>query len=93
MGKNKDYKKCQLELDGYNLKPFPIPGESSFIINSYITSPKDEKEKQQLRDYFKKLRTEMGNRLLAKVFPDSKTADKWWICFSGRKYLDKEMIN
>ena len=94
MGKNKnDYKKCQLELDGFNLKPFPIPGESGFIIDSYVTNPKDESEKRQLRDYFKKLRTEMGNRLLKKVFPDGKTADKWWVCFSGRKFLDKKMIN
>ena len=94
IGKNKtDLKKCQLELDGYNLKSFPLPGDGTFIINSYVSAPKNENEKRQLTDYFKKLRTEMGNRLLKKVFIDGKTADKWWICFSGRKFLDKEMKN
>ena len=95
MGKNKtDLKKCQLELDGYNLKPFPIPGDSSFIISSYVGSevPSDA-EKRQLTDYFKKLRTEMGNRLLRIVFADQQQADKWWICFSGRKFLNKDMTN
>ncbi|EAX94961.1 hypothetical protein TVAG_205590 [Trichomonas vaginalis G3] len=89
----KDKAKCQLEIDGWNLKPFPIPGEGGFIIDSYVTAPKNENEKRQLRDYFKKLRIEMGNRLLQKVFATGAEADKWWVCFSNKKLLDKEMAN
>ena len=94
IGKNKsDRNKCKLELEGWNLKPFPIPGEGGFIIDSYVSTPKNEDEKRQLRDYFKKLRTEVGNRILQKCFGDGKEADKWWICFSQRKFLDKVMAN
>ena len=51
-------------------------------------------EKRQLKDYFKKLRVEMGNRILQRCFAENeKQADKWWICFSMRKFLDKEMTN
>ena len=93
IAKNKDRAKCQTEFDAWNLKPFPVPGDGSFIISSYVTQP-DEKEKPQLTEYFKKLRIEMGNRLLAKVFEvDPKVPDKWWICFSNKKFLDKEMQN
>lgn len=88
----KDRQKCQLEIDGWNLKPFPIPGEGGFIIDSYVTQPKSEGEKRELRDYFKKLRVEMGNRLLQIVFAQGE-ADKWWVCFANKKFLDKEMAN
>ena len=94
IGQNKaDKKKCQLELDGWNLKPFPIPGEGGFIIESYVTAPNGEAEKRELRDYFKKLRVEMGNRMIQKCFGNEKVADKWWVCFSQRKFLDKVMAN
>ena len=95
IGKNqKDLKKCQLEFDGYNLKPFPIPSEGGFIIEQFVTGEAPtEDQKRQLRDYFKKLRTEMGNRLLKIIFADPQQADKWWVCFSGRKFLNKEMAN
>ncbi|EAY18476.1 hypothetical protein TVAG_083290 [Trichomonas vaginalis G3] len=93
IAKNKTNKqKCQLELDGWNLKPFPIPGEGGFIIDSYVTAPANN-EKTQLREYFKKLRIEMGNRLLARIFAQGNEADKWWICFANKKFLDKEMAN
>jgi len=89
----KDKKKCQLELDGWNLKPFPIPGDGGFVIDSYVSNPETEAEKTILKDYFKKLRTEMGNRLMERVFGKGNEADKWWICFGNRKFLEKEMTN
>lgn len=88
----KDKNKCAQEFQSWNLKPFPIPGDSGFILASLITSEVKPGDKAELANYFKLLRTEVGTRMLEKVFTEP-TADKWWICFAPRKFMDKEMAN
>ena len=83
---------CQKELQGWNLNPFPVPGDSGFILSALITSNVTPAEKAELLNYFKALRLEMGNRLLEIVFANGE-ADKWWTCFAPRKFMDKEMAN
>lgn len=88
----KDKNKCKTEIESWNLKPFPIPGDDGFILASLITNPPKPTEKAELTGYFKQLRTEIGNRLLDIVFA-SGAADKWWVCFAPRKFMGKEMTN
>jgi actin related protein 2/3 complex subunit 3 len=81
------------EIEGWNLKDFPVPGDGGFILAALVTQPNSPTEKNELKEFLKKCRIEMGNRLLNIVYlPDGK-ADKWWACFGGRKFMDKEMAN
>jgi actin related protein 2/3 complex subunit 3 len=80
------------ELEGWNLKDFPIPGDGGFILAALVSDPGSAQQKNELKDFLKKARIETGNRLLNIVYA-SGTADKWWVCFSGRKFMDKEMAN
>ncbi|KAN0022281.1 hypothetical protein ACTFIU_004457 [Dictyostelium citrinum] len=45
-----------------------------------------------LRQYFTQLRLELGVRLCQRVYAvDPAKANKWWICFSKRKFLNKAL--
>ena len=88
----KDKAKCQKEIQSWNMNPFPIPGEGGFILSALVTKPENGAEGTELRAFLKAARVEMGTRLLEIVFKDG-TADKWWICFAPRKFMDKEMAN
>ena len=88
----KDKAKCQKEIQAWNMNPFPIPGEGGFILASLVTKPANGNETAELKKFLTVARTEIGNRLLEIVFKDG-TADKWWICFAPRKFMDKEMAN
>ncbi|KAN0050398.1 hypothetical protein ACTA71_003521 [Dictyostelium dimigraforme] len=45
-----------------------------------------------LRQYFTQLRLELGVRLCQRVYAvDPARANKWWICFSKRKFLNKAL--
>ena len=87
-----DKQKCATEIQSWNMKDFPIPGDGGFIISQLVTAPKNNQEKAELKSFFKLIRTETGNRLLEIIFKDGK-ADKWWVCFAQRKFLEKEMQN
>ena len=87
----KDKTKAKTQLESWNLNPFPLPGDSSFILSSLVTEP-DKADVPALRAFLKQCRVEVGYRLLNKVFQDN-TPDKWWSCFGSRKFMDKDMQN
>lgn len=87
----KNRAQCQKEIDAWNLDKFPIPGEGGFILQSLCGEPTPA-EKEPLRKFLISCRRELGNRLINIVFKDG-VADKWWICFAPRKFMDKEMVN
>jgi actin related protein 2/3 complex subunit 3 len=87
-----DKAKCQKEIQAWNLNPFPLPGEGGFILAAYVTDPGSPQNKNDIRQFLNQARVETGNRLLEVVFREGK-ADKWWICFAPRKFMDKEMQN
>ena len=89
--KTKDAAKT--ELESWNLKAdFAVPGDSSFILASLVKEPATPADKASLKNYFKVARQETGRRLFEIVFKDG-TADKWWICFANRKFMDKVLTN
>lgn len=93
-GKNKnDMAKSAKEIESWNMNAFPIPGDGGFILSHLTTPPKDESEKADIRNYLRQCRIEVGKRLLKTVYSDPKAADKWWICFAPRKFMDRDMQN
>lgn len=94
-GKNKtDKSKCAKEIESWNMNPFPLPGEGGFILSHLTSAPTNESEKADIRNFLRQCRVEIGKRLLKIVFAqDEKMADKWWICFAPRKFMDRDMQN
>jgi len=86
-GKNKaDASKTLFSLAVEN---FSLPGDGAFPLGTMVAAPANAGERDFLRDYLKQLRQELGNRLIDKVYAaNTNTPDKWWICFSKRKFLD-----
>jgi actin related protein 2/3 complex subunit 3 len=84
---------CQTEIDKWNLNPFALPGDGGFILAALVGEPASPQEKNELKAFFTQARVEVGNRLLRIVFGSGTTADKWWICFAARKFMDKELTN
>jgi actin related protein 2/3 complex, subunit 3 len=40
----------------------------------------------QMKNYLTQLRTELGGRLIERVYVDG-TASKWWMCFAKKKFM------
>ncbi|KAM9994297.1 hypothetical protein ACTFIZ_005575 [Dictyostelium cf. discoideum] len=71
---------------------FSIPGESAFPLGGLVTVPNTRDAADTLRQYFTQLRLELGVRLCQRVYAvDPAKANKWWICFSKRKFLNKAL--
>jgi actin related protein 2/3 complex subunit 3 len=79
--KNKDEK----QIDKWNFNPFPLPGDGGFIL---VTDRSPARTRTSSRR-----RGPRGQHLLRIIFGQGNRADKWWICFAPRKFMDKEMPN
>jgi len=74
------------------IENFPIPGDKAFVLGGIVTNPANRAEADTLRQYFTQLRQEAGIRLVARVYKaNDKVADKWWMCFTKRKFLNKAL--
>ena len=78
------------------LEPFALPGDADFPLNSYYERPRNPNEAEELRKYLTQIRSEVGARLVERVFdPNIVDADgkpsKWWICFARKKFLKVEL--
>ena len=85
--------KTKMECDklAYNLaiENFALPGDGKFCLGGLVGTL-DRNEKENVRQYLTAVRYECGLRLSAEVFAkDAKKADKWWMCFIKRKFLNK----
>ena len=92
---NKCTKKTKAEADKIlytqHLEKFPLPGDNNFVLGGFVSKPSAQ-EAEPLRQYLTQLRQELGYRLLDKVYAnDEKNPDKWWMCFSKRKFLNMDM--
>uniref|UniRef100_H8ZWP5 Actin-related protein 2/3 complex subunit 3 n=1 Tax=Collodictyon triciliatum TaxID=190325 RepID=H8ZWP5_9EUKA len=75
-------------LNTLALEKFPTPADSSFALPGIYTCSPGEEEK--FRQYYTQLRLEVGLRMVALVFKDDQP-NKWWMCFSKRKFLNKNL--
>eukprot|EP00002_Diphylleia_rotans_P008719 TRINITY_DN18724_c0_g1_i1.p2 TRINITY_DN18724_c0_g1~~TRINITY_DN18724_c0_g1_i1.p2 ORF type:complete len:173 (-),score=46.13 TRINITY_DN18724_c0_g1_i1:234-752(-) len=77
-------------LNTLALEKFPIPGEGTFALPGVFTNPANRSEEDQFRSYYSQVRQEVGIRMAALVFKDD-VPNKWWMCFSKRKFLNKNL--
>lgn len=74
---------------------FSLPGDADFPLNAYFEKPKSSAEYEELKKYITQIRSEIGIRLIERVF-DPKLAEdgrpsKWWIMFARKKFLKAEL--
>ena len=79
-------------LYSYAIEPFSIPGDKTFCLGGLVTPPRNRGEAETLRAYLTQIRQETYTRFLEIVYAhDDREPDKWWTCFSKRKFLNKSI--
>ncbi|CAE7468268.1 ARPC3 [Symbiodinium sp. KB8] len=72
-------------------KPFSLPGDAGFPLSSMMASPATPDERDTLRLYLKQLRTALSKRLAPKLYLEDGSPNKFWMAFSKRKFMNKEL--
>merc|ERR1712227_754256 len=78
------------ELYTKSVQDFSIPGDSRFPLNNYLHKPKNPQESTQMREYIKvhkQIRLETSRRILDHALTPEGTPDKWWMCFTKKKFI------
>jgi len=93
ISKCKSRKEAESKLYNVANESFAIPGDSRFPLGGFMTAPKNSKESTDFRAYMSQARVEIGHRLIARCYleGDGGEQNKWWLCFSKRKFLGKTM--
>ncbi|VDD83248.1 unnamed protein product [Mesocestoides corti] len=81
------------ELTSLSLARFDLPGDPGFPreLSNLYTKP-SMADANLMREYIAQLRTELGIRLLDRVYVDDQAQpSKWWLCFAKRKFLDQSL--
>eukprot|EP01112_Ceratiomyxa_fruticulosa_P019872 TRINITY_DN6604_c0_g1_i1.p1 TRINITY_DN6604_c0_g1~~TRINITY_DN6604_c0_g1_i1.p1 ORF type:complete len:173 (+),score=41.09 TRINITY_DN6604_c0_g1_i1:140-658(+) len=74
------------------IENFTLPGDKDFPLGGLVTAPKTKADADFLRQYFTQVRQETGVRLLERLYgKDPSKPNKWWMCFSKRKFLNKTL--
>ncbi|KAJ5076279.1 arp2/3 complex 21 kd subunit [Anaeramoeba ignava] len=69
---------------------FPLSGDGGFPLSAFFEKPDNTSDAELIRSYFIQLRHETGIRLAQRVYRKGR-ADKWWICFTKKKFLNLEL--
>ena len=91
MERCKDKKEGEKALYTLALENFTIPGDSGFVLGGMFTAPKDRAEADAFRQYFTQLRQEIGQRLIERAYNADGSPNKFWACFSKKKFLGKSL--
>ncbi|RQM08061.1 hypothetical protein DH86_00001398 [Scytalidium sp. 3C] len=71
---------------------FSIPGDPGFPLNQMFEPPRDRQEAEILRQYLAQVRQEIAARILARVYDDiDSKPSKWWLSFTKRKFMGKNL--
>ncbi|EKX39159.1 hypothetical protein GUITHDRAFT_154523 [Guillardia theta CCMP2712] len=81
-------KDAEKVLQAYAWESFPLPGQSGFPFNGFFTKANTNDEAEMFKAYFKQLREETGKRLTEVVFAHGGRPNKFWVCFSKRKFMN-----
>jgi len=73
------------------LENFPIPGDAKFVLGGLVTAPSSRQDADFLRQYLTQCRQELGKRIVNLVYKDATRQDKWWMCFSKKKFLNMSL--
>ncbi|KJE93700.1 arp2/3 complex 21 kDa subunit [Capsaspora owczarzaki ATCC 30864] len=90
--------KCPTKNDGLkamntmSLETFSLPGDKNgnFPLNGLYQLPEARADADTMRQYITQLRQEIGIRLCERVYKNG-PADKWWMCFQKRRFLNKSL--
>lgn len=79
-------------LYSYAIENFAIPGDKTFCLGGLCPPPRDRSEAETLRAYLQQVRQETYVRFLEVLYKHGDAEpDKWWMCFSKRKFLNKAL--
>ncbi len=70
------------------MESFAVPGQHGFPFSSFFEKPATPAEADEFKAYFKQLREETGQRVLAVAFTPEGTPNKFWVAFSKRKFMN-----
>jgi len=73
------------------IKSFAVPGESGWSLGGMYPPPASRDETETFKAYLKQARTECSERLLDRFYNEDGTQNKWWMSFSKRKFMGKEL--
>jgi len=79
------------KLDALATAPFSLPGDAGFALGSMLSNPDTATDRDQIRLYFKQLRTAVVKRLPARLYGEDGSPNKWWMAFAKRKFMNKEL--
>ncbi|KAF2756089.1 ARP2/3 complex subunit Arc18 [Pseudovirgaria hyperparasitica] len=70
---------------------FAVPGDVGFPLNQAFEAPRERNEVDALRGYMGQMRQELAVRLLNRVYADGDSPSKWWLSFTKRKFMGKQL--
>lgn len=87
----KSKKEAKAALYQLAIKSFTLPGESGWTLGGMFPPPSSRDETETFKAYIKQARTECSERLLDRFYDESGEHNKWWMSFSKRKFMGKEL--
>ena len=73
------------------MKKVCAPGDMGWPLGTMFPQPANSTEADTWRSYMKQGREEVGLRIIEKVYYPDGSKNKWWQCFSKRKFMGKEL--
>jgi len=67
---------------------FAIPGDKTFCLAGFFTTPANRTEGDSFRQYYRQAREELVNRLVDLAYDDKGNPNKWWMSFAKRKFMN-----
>jgi len=79
-------------LYAYAIENFAIPGDSTFALGGLCPKATNRGDEDTMRAYLQQIRQETYVRFLDLLYAHGDAQpDKWWMCFSKRKFLNKTL--
>ena len=79
------------KLEALKMKKVCAPGDAGWPLGTMFPQPANASEADTWRSYMKQAREEVGLRIIEKVYYADGSKNKWWQCFSKRKFMGKEL--
>ena len=79
------------KLDVLSKSEPTLPGDDGWPLGSMIATPTTAADRDKLRVYFKQVREALAPRLVERLFHADGSANKHWMMFAKRKFLNKEL--
>jgi actin related protein 2/3 complex subunit 3 len=73
------------------MKKIVAPNEAGWSLGGMFPTPANSSEADTWRLYMKQGREEVGLRVLEVLYYPDGSKNKWWQCFSKRKFMGKEL--